>query len=159
MLFRKCFGRRLADEGYAGIAGIDAMIDAQDRLLPVVEINARSNMSTYQVRVQQLLVGADQAAWARQYPLRLGRRVPFKEIRAALDGLLVTRCGQAGVLVTNTATVNAAAGEAARGASDGRFEGRLYALLVADTPEHLQEVRAFKKMMKAAKKSKADAPA
>ena len=29
----------------------------------------------------------------------------------------------------------------------------------ADTPEHLQEVRAFKKMMSAAKKSKADAPA
>jgi len=29
----------------------------------------------------------------------------------------------------------------------------------ADTPEHLQEVRAWKKMMKAQKKSKADAPA
>jgi hypothetical protein len=28
----------------------------------------------------------------------------------------------------------------------------------ADTPEHLLEVRAFKKLQKAAKKSKADAP-
>ena len=128
-------GGRLAAEGYVGIVGIDAMIDAGDRVLPVVEINARSNMSTYQVRIQQLLVGAGQEAWARQYPLRLGRRVPFKEIHTALDGLLLTGRGDSGVLVTNTATVNAAAGGAA-----GGFEGRLYALLVADTADRLAAV-------------------
>lgn len=135
-------GGRLAAEGYVGLAGIDAMIDVEGRLYPVVEINARSNMSTYQVRIQELLVDPGHQVWARHYPLHLGRVVPFEEIRAAFDGVLVTGPGRPGVLVINTATVNAASERASRDASDDGFDGRLYTMLVADTPERLAALDA-----------------
>jgi D-alanine-D-alanine ligase-like ATP-grasp enzyme len=128
----EALGRRLAADGYRGVVGVDALVGADERLFPVIEINARSNMSTYQARLQEAFVPAGRYAMAGQYPLRLGGRLPFKRLRAALDGILVTADSGSGVLVNNFATVNAAAGT-----GGPTFDGRLYALLVADSPAAL----------------------
>ncbi|MEH1166479.1 hypothetical protein V6V47_13940 [Micromonospora sp. CPCC 205539] len=133
----EAIGRRLAADGYCGVAGIDALAGADDRLFPVIEINARNNMSTYQTRLQEAFVPSDRLLAARQYPLRLGARLPFKRLRAALDGILLTAAAGAGVLVHNFATVNAAASGDAE-----PFDGRLYALLVSDTPAGLNALDA-----------------
>ncbi|WP_234358971.1 ATP-grasp domain-containing protein [Plantactinospora sp. BC1] len=126
-------GRRLAGEGYRGVVGIDAMVGDDGRILPVIEINARHNMSTYQARVQELLLAPGQRAMARHYPVRLRTRVPFKTFHDRLDDLLLPGAGGTGVLVTTFATVNAAAGRP--GAET--FDGRLYTLLVADSADRL----------------------
>ncbi|WP_037602307.1 preATP grasp domain-containing protein [Streptacidiphilus rugosus] len=120
-------GKRLAADGYHGVVGVDAMVEQDGRLLPVVEINARNNMATYQSRLQEHLLDAGSVALARQYPLRLHAPLRFAELRALLDGLLFDPATATGLLVTNFATVNAAA----TAASDRAFPGRLYGLAVA----------------------------
>lgn len=120
-------GGKLAGDGWFGVVGIDAMVDPNGGLYPVVEINARHNMSTYQAVLTEGLMAPEGIAVARQYPLRTARPMPFAALRDELDGLLLTERGGAGLFVNNFATVNAAA--AAGG--EGPFEGRLYGVVVA----------------------------
>ncbi|MEV4176366.1 ATP-grasp domain-containing protein [Nonomuraea sp. NPDC049709] len=118
--------KTLAGDGFYGVVGVDAMVDTSGRLYPVVEINARNNMSTYQLPLQERFMAPGQVALARQYPLRLSERLPYRVLRRKLAGLLLEGPGGAGLLVNNFATVNAAAGESSS------FDGRLYGLLIAD---------------------------
>jgi biotin carboxylase len=48
-------GRELHRTGYSGIAGIDSMVDRDGKIYPVLEINARFNMSTYQLALERSL--------------------------------------------------------------------------------------------------------
>ncbi|MFC9434472.1 hypothetical protein [Nocardia sp. NPDC057030] len=129
-------GTRLAADGYFGVAGVDAMIDSEGGLFPIVEINARNNMSTYQAQVQQRFAGTGRVALARHYALRLRRELTFAELRRQLDGVLIDRATPTGLLVNNFATVNAAA-PAAGTAPQRSFDGRLYGLVVARSTEQL----------------------
>ncbi|MET9546774.1 ATP-grasp domain-containing protein [Streptomyces sp. NPDC006627] len=121
-------GERLHADGYFGVVGVDAMVDPDEGLYPVIEINARNNMSTYQNVVHEGLAGPDEVAVARHFTVRLDRPLPFAELREVLSGLLLEERGPRphGLFVNNYATVNAAATDGADG-----FEGRLYGVLVA----------------------------
>lgn len=122
-------GARLAADGYFGVVGVDALVGADGLLYPVIEINARNNMSTYQERLREAVIGTDRAALATHYPVRLRRALPFAALYDVLGDLLIAGADGTGLLVNNFATVNA-------GAFRGEpFEGRLYAMAVADTPE------------------------
>jgi D-alanine-D-alanine ligase-like ATP-grasp enzyme len=129
-------GKRLAADGYFGVVGVDAMVDPDDGLYPVIEINARNNMSTYQVPAQERFVGAGQIALARHYPLRLTGELGFGAVRKALDGLVLEQRGGTGLLVNNFATVNAGA----RG--DAAFDGRLYGIVVGTSDAEIAAVDA-----------------
>lgn len=122
-------GKQLASDGFFGVAGIDAIVETDGGVFPVIEINARNNMSTYQVRLQERVLAPGQSALARHYPLRLRRELPFAAVRRLLDGLLLRAPGEEGLVVNNFATVNA-------GAGSGPYQGRLYGLLVG-APERL----------------------
>ncbi|MGW0845433.1 preATP grasp domain-containing protein [Streptomyces sp. NPDC002787] len=126
-------GKRLAADGYAGVVGVDALLDGDDAVWPVIEINARNNMSTYQVRLQERFVGDGRLALARHYPLRLTRPLGFTELRDLLGDLLLTEAGGSGLLVNNFATVNAGGQAVAPGA----FDGRLYGIAVASSADEL----------------------
>ncbi|MCM4081430.1 preATP grasp domain-containing protein [Paractinoplanes hotanensis] len=125
-------GRRLAADGYHGVVGVDAMVDPEGGLYPVVEINARNNMSTYQVGLQERYVPPGWCALARQYPVRLTRPLPFAAVRDALGPWLLRAAGDAGMVVQNFSTVNAAVREGA-----GPADGRLYGFLIAPTTDEL----------------------
>jgi Pre ATP-grasp domain/ATP-grasp domain len=129
-------GKRLASDGYFGIVGVDAIVDAAGGLYPVIEINARNNMSTYQVRLQEMFVGPGTVALARYYPLRLARPLRFGELRRLLGELVFD--GGNGLLVNNFATVNAAADP------DGTapFDGRLYGIVIAASAADLSALDA-----------------
>ncbi|WP_240662601.1 ATP-grasp domain-containing protein [Streptomyces sp. WAC 06738] len=117
-------GGRLAADGYHGPVGVDALVRTDGSLLPVLEINARNNMSTYQTRLHEQCVPADAVVLARQYDVRLPAPVPFDRLAAALGPLLFDRAAGRGALPDNHATVNAAfAGPEAPPAApaDGRF--------------------------------------
>ncbi|MFJ8470309.1 hypothetical protein [Kitasatospora sp. NPDC094011] len=134
-------GERLAADGYYGVVGVDAMVDPDEGLYPVIEINARNNMSTYQNVVHEGgLAGPEEVAVARHHPLRLTRPLPFAELAERLDGLLLTGRGgrPRGLFVNNYATVNAAHGTAAD-SPDG-FEGRLYGVLVGASDAELAAI-------------------
>lgn len=128
----QALGSRLAADGFYGVVGVDAMVDPDGGLYPVVEINARNNMSTYQARLQEAFIDEGKVALVRQYPLRLMERLPFGRLRESLGDLLLEREGGIGLLVNNYATVNAAA------RTDSDFDGRLYGLVIADSADRMQ---------------------
>jgi hypothetical protein len=132
-------GKRLAADGYHGVVGVDALLTEDDQLYPMIEINARNNMSTYQERLRRTCLDSSRVAVAKQYPVRLRRPVRFGELRAALAGLLLARCQDSGLLVNGFATVNAAAPPPARG-EPGSFDGRLYGVLVAATDREVDAI-------------------
>ncbi|MFW6690941.1 hypothetical protein [Streptomyces sp. MAR4 CNX-425] len=126
----RLLGRRLAADGYHGPVGVDALVRTDGSLLPVLEINARNNMSTYQTRLQERCVPAGAVVVARQYDVRLPAPVPFDRLAAALGPLLFDRAAGGGALPDNHATVNAAfAGPEASPAAPA--DGRFYFLLAA----------------------------
>jgi len=129
-------GKKLAADGYFGVVGVDAMVDPDDGLYPVIEINARYNMSTYQVPLQERFVGEGLIALARHYPLRLTGELGFGTVRALLDGLVLDRPGGTGLLVNNFATVNAGA------RADAAFDGRLYGIVVGASDAEIAAVDA-----------------
>jgi hypothetical protein len=129
-------GRRLADDGYVGVAGIDAIVTVDDGLLPVIEINARNNMSTYQDKLQRLFFDDGEAALATQHPLKLRQRLAFADLRRHIEDLLLRPGDRAGIIVNNFGTVNAAA----PGSEETAFEGRLYCIAVAPTPDQAAEL-------------------
>jgi D-alanine-D-alanine ligase-like ATP-grasp enzyme len=129
-------GEALAADGYYGVVGVDAMIDPSGGIYPVIEINARNNMSTYQVRVQEEVAGPDQTVLARHYPVRRTGPLPFRELASRLGGLLMDRPGGSGLLVNNFATVSA-------GAISGEVtEGRLYGMVIADDADAVDRLDA-----------------
>ncbi|MFI5776803.1 ATP-grasp domain-containing protein [Nocardia sp. NPDC051570] len=129
-------GTRLARDGYFGVVGVDALVDPDGGLYPLLEINARNNMSTYQALVQETFAGAGKVALARHYVLRLRTELTFEQLRRRLDGVLLDRGNGNGLLVNNFATVNAAA--PVRGSARERsFDGRLYGMLVASSADRL----------------------
>ncbi|MFD7662371.1 ATP-grasp domain-containing protein [Streptomyces sp. NPDC059788] len=131
-------GARLAADGYFGVAGMDALLLPDGTVFPVIEINARNNMSTYQVRLQEAFVGEGRIALARHYPLKLSAPLPFDELRRTLDGLLLERPDGAGLLVNNYATVNAAVQTLAEPGATA--DGRLYGLVVGDTADQVNAI-------------------
>ncbi|WP_430789513.1 ATP-grasp domain-containing protein [Actinoplanes sp. G11-F43] len=130
-------GARLAADGFHGVVGVDAITTGSGGLLPVLEINARNNMSTYQTALQERFLGPDTVAVARQYDLRLRTPLGWPALRDRLGDLVVTSERRTGLLVNNFATVNAAAPEP----GDTRpYAGRLYGLLIARTEEELTDL-------------------
>lgn len=117
-------GRHLHADGFRGVAGVDAIVGRDETVYPVLEINARLNMSTYQGSVTELLQPPGHLALARHYPLRLTGARTFGELRDALGKVLDPRADEQFV-VSCFGTVNA------NSHTPPPFEGRLYALLVA----------------------------
>jgi phosphoribosylaminoimidazole carboxylase (NCAIR synthetase) len=128
-------GAKLAADGFYGVVGVDALVEPDGGIFPVLEINARNNMSTYQVRLQEAFVADGELAMARHYPLRLAEPIGFPRLREALGDLLFDGHGS-GLLVNNFATVNAGA-EVAGGKP---FAGRLYGIVIARDAEELTRV-------------------
>lgn len=130
-------GARLAADGFHGVVGVDAITTTDGGLLPVLEINARNNMSTYQTALQERFMGPGSVALARQYDLTLTGPVSFADLADRLGDLLFTAERGTGLLVNNFATVNAAAPPP----DDPRpYAGRLYGLLMAASEQELADL-------------------
>ncbi|WP_432828457.1 ATP-grasp domain-containing protein [Dactylosporangium sp. CA-092794] len=130
-------GGRLAADGFYGVVGVDAIVTTDGGLLPVLEINARNNMSTYQTGLQEAFMAAGTVGMARQYELSLDAEVGFAAMQERLGDLLYTTTNGRGLLVNNFATVNAAAAQQEPGR---RFSGRLYGLLLAGSETELAAI-------------------
>ncbi|QGQ18358.1 hypothetical protein GC089_02655 [Cellulomonas sp. JZ18] len=118
-------GARLADEGYRGPVGVDAIVCQDGTLFPVLEINARNNMSTYLTGVQTRLRDAGSVGAAVQIDLSLAAPLRHEEVERALQGLLLRPDWRDGFLVTCSASLNASA-------AWGKvpFRGRLHGVAV-----------------------------
>lgn len=152
---RECadqIGRVLATHGYRGPVGVDAIVCTDGTLFPVIEINARNNMSTYLATIRERIADAGSVGLALQADLLLSGVVRFEEVSRALRGLDLTQSWRHGFLVTCFASVNAAATFADR---TGHFRGRLHGVAVAGTTVELErletEVRTCLRELEAAR--------
>ncbi|MFY1638265.1 ATP-grasp domain-containing protein [Solwaraspora sp. WMMB335] len=130
-------GGRLAVDGFHGVVGVDAIVTTDGGLLPVLEINARNNMSTYQTGLQEAFMTAGTVGMARQYELSLDGELGFAAVRDRLGDRLYTTTTGRGLLVNNFATVNAAAAQQEPGR---HYSGRLYGLLLAGSETELADI-------------------
>jgi carbamoylphosphate synthase large subunit len=130
-------GARLHRDGYWGVVGIDALTQTDGTLHPVIEINARCNMSTYQLPAQHALGGTFDVALARHYEIRTTRPIPFARVREVLGDLLLVPGHPCGMVVLNHATLNAAGALCAAGEP---WVGRIYGLLCGPDRAHLDDL-------------------
>jgi len=129
-------GRRLFADGFTGIAGLDSIIDREGEVYPALEINARFNMSTYQLGLERL-IGHSAKVIAKYYPLVLAEPVSFAQVHDSIgDKLFGIHGDGAGVLIQNFATVNVNA----RTSGGDTFKGRLYTLVVGRSFEQIEEI-------------------
>jgi len=119
-------GERLHRDGFFGVVGVDALLGADNLVYPVLEINARLNMSTYQGRVTERFMEPGGIAMAKHYGLRLDRRVSFAELAEATGAWTEPTVGEPGLVITCFGTV-----DAERSPERTAFDGRLYTLLFA----------------------------
>ncbi|MBV9448859.1 MAG: ATP-grasp domain-containing protein [Streptosporangiaceae bacterium] len=123
-------GKRLHADGFFGVVGIDAIVGADNTIYPVLEINARLNMSTYQGSVLELHQPAGYMALARHYSLHTGEPLTFSRLSRAL-GHLLEPGGSQYLIITCFGTVNANAEFGLGG------DGRLYTILFAASQPRL----------------------
>jgi hypothetical protein len=129
-------GASLFEDGYRGVVGVDAILDTSGRLYPVLEINARFNMSTYQTDIAERMIGPGKIALARHFNVRLRRPLGFDELATSLGKSLYDRERASGFVVNDFAAVNAAA------TPDRAFDGRLYGLLIANSYAEIERLDA-----------------
>lgn len=127
----------LAADGYFGVVGVDALIDTAGTLYPVLEINARLNMATYQAAIDEIVAADRRRARAKHFELRLDRPIPYRVIHDVIGDAAYSRDDPNGLIVNNFATVNAAF-ELLDGCA--RAPGRLYGVLLGDTEEALDRM-------------------
>jgi hypothetical protein len=125
-------GKRLFEDGYTGIVGIDSIIDRDGSVYPLLEINARFNMSTYQLGLDRL-IEPNSTVIAKHYPLLLKEKVTFGRLIELIGADLFSRGRDGdGVIIQNFATVNVNFDSAAE-----QFKGRLYVLLIGKNDHRL----------------------
>ncbi|MBP2327374.1 hypothetical protein JOF56_007759 [Kibdelosporangium banguiense] len=105
-------GARLFLDGFVGVVGVDAIVTENKTLYPVLEINARLNMSTYQGGVSELCQPAGHVALARHYCVG---PLSFAEVHRRLRPVLATT-PDSNLVITCFGTVR---------------HGRLYVMLTA----------------------------
>lgn len=128
-------GRSLHRDGYHGVVGVDALCGADGTLYPVLEINVRLNLPTYQLPVMQARHASGLPySQSKQYTVRLGGALSFERLHAALKPVLTQAADGAHAVISCFAPLNALAEQA----KDGRtFPGRLHTGLFAPDPDSL----------------------
>jgi hypothetical protein len=119
-------GRQLHADGFYGIAGIDSVIDKAGVVYPVLEINARMNMSTFELRLDDLCDERLTKA-LKYYSFQASRYIDFDSLLLHIGDDLFQVGSDRGIGIFCFATVNcnlspSIGGDAAK--------GRLYAFLV-----------------------------
>ena len=132
----EAIGTRLFKDRYTGIAGIDSIIDQEGTVYPVLEINARFNMSTFQLGLQRLFDPSG-VVIARHYPLMIDSKLQFERLIELIGADLFRPGGSCGVLIQNFATVNVNYTQPGE-----PFKGRLYVLLAGEDAEQVSQLHA-----------------
>jgi hypothetical protein len=129
-------GKRLFSDGYFGLAGIDSIIDREGAVYPLLEINARLNMSSYQLNLDKMIAPTSKAL-AKHYKFLQERPMSFESLLDRMSHHLFTPgLNTSGVLFQTFAGVNVNYDPT----SGKSFKGRLYVLLIGDTQQELEQL-------------------
>ncbi|WP_029284513.1 hypothetical protein [Pedobacter sp. R20-19] len=131
----------IAESGYFGPVCIDSMILSDDRLIPIVEINARKSMGLINHALCAFINKFDKNLRCRMVTLSfmVDYRLSFDHLLEQLDqdGLLFSKGKTKGILPlsANTVDINA------RLITDGPYKGRLYYHIIYTTIAELDALQ------------------
>lgn len=126
----KVIGKQLAENGYYGVVGVDAMIDREGLLYPCVEINARFNMATYQNEIVEKFFEPEKFFTAIPLEVTLKELVSFNQIKKGLKEILYTKEKGYGVIINGFSTLNLGINK----------KGRLYTVILGHSMQHCEEM-------------------
>ncbi|WP_058304258.1 preATP grasp domain-containing protein [Gorillibacterium timonense] len=134
--FGEQIGQSLHSIGYTGVAGIDSIITEQGEIIPVIEINGRFTLSTY-ISFLTRVLGERAKFISRYFKLVSDESLSYADVCRRLErgGLLYNRSIDEGVLVYTSGTLPLRADE-----STGKYHGRLFALVIAENWERVDEL-------------------
>ncbi|MGE7217400.1 ATP-grasp domain-containing protein [Priestia koreensis] len=121
-------GKKLFQDGFFGIAGVDGFIGNDDHLYPCLEINARFNMATYQNRILEQWVESNATIMACPININVTEHINFSSVKQALHDYLYFPSSESGVIVHSFSTLQKAWNGSSR-------NGRLYTVLVGKNKE------------------------
>jgi hypothetical protein len=131
----EAIGARLYMDGFTGIAGIDSIIDRKGTVYPVLEINARFNMSTYELRLDEM-IEPEMEKVVKYYPLALNQPLDFRNLSSALGDDMFRAGSQSGIGVFCFATANCNF----RPGMALPAKGRLYVFIAGRDAAHIEHL-------------------
>ncbi|MFD2673319.1 ATP-binding protein [Marinicrinis sediminis] len=132
----RLLGVELADEGYVGPVGLDALMTIDNQLYPCIELNARFNMSTYHNRVRQKWMPADTICMTTACSFRRHKPVSFKQMKQLLGPLLLTPSSASGLLIVSFASVNSIYSR-----DEKQTRGKLYGVIAGNNRKHCEQIQ------------------
>lgn len=98
-------GHYLYEKGFSGVFGIDALITADDVIIPIIEINGRFTLSTYISFVQNKYPNRCIYAFFERF--RAGEDFNYQKLTEILGDKNMGFDGQKGMFLYNSSTLNA----------------------------------------------------
>ena len=102
--YAKKIGTELYNKGYSGVFGIDALIDNDDRVVPIIEINGRFTLSTYLSFLLYKFHNKKIIAFYKRIKTQSDRH--YSDLIDRMKDNSILFDGTEGVMVYNSATTN-----------------------------------------------------
>lgn len=101
-------GKRLYQEGYTGVMGIDGIVRNSGEVIPVLEFNGRFNQSTFYIPLVTRLYEWKRQAVIKYYDIQTQDRLDYRRLKelVALHGMIFSQETRTGILILNSACLS-----------------------------------------------------
>lgn len=132
--FGEKIGKYLYEIGYTGVAGVDAIITANDVIIPIIEINGRFTLSTYISFINNQI--KDIKVLSRYFRLISETPVSYEDLMNEIDkkGILLKPGEREGAFVYTSGTLPTVLPE-----GQDKYMGRVFAFIASDSWDKINE--------------------
>lgn len=125
--FGQRIGKYLFDIGYTGVAGIDSIITADNKIIPIIEINGRFTLSTYISFIEHII--GKRKIFSRYFKMVSNTPFNYNDLCTAIgnDGLLYDVNTGEGVMVYTSGTLSFSQDE-----QNSLYIGRVFTLIISN---------------------------
>ena len=122
-------GEYLFQQGYNGVFGIDALVDKNEQVIPIIEINGRFTLSTYISFIENKYPLKKIYAFYKRFKVK--DKLNFYVLKNMLEDKKLLFDGGQGIIIYNSATVDS---ELAEG------HVRVFCLAIADNYDDIKKI-------------------
>ena len=124
--YGQMLGEQLYKKGYSGIFGVDALIDNNDNIIPIIEINGRFTLSTYLSFIESTYPKKRIFAFFKR--IKTTNIANYSSIKDAMSEKKLLFNNGEGIIIYNSATVDS---------SLASNHIRIFCLAIADNDENI----------------------
>lgn len=132
-------GRRLFQEGYTGIMGIDSIIKPSGEVIPILELNGRFNQSTFYIPLFSRLLQWKRQALIKYYDIRTTEYLNYRKLKDVLvaQDKAFSPENKTGILILNSACLSYDFDK-----SDKKYLSRVYVAVIAEQGKNINDEAA-----------------